>query len=177
MANSARRHPGSSSPRHDPASARGGLRAGAARARRSEPTPRARQAARAGRRGAGDAGDRRPLPVARRPGDTRALPYFEVAVLAERAPSAWRRSMAPAYVLTPSEAWAASAKDSGGSPFGRGLGRLDLLRHLDLPLEDLARRALGQLVGEPDLARVLVARHLVLDVARAGRTRRRPRPP
>src|SRR3954447_18160397 len=41
---------------------------------------------------------------------------------------------------------------------------LDSLRDLDLPLEDLARRPLGQLVDEPDLARVLVAGDLLLDV-------------
>src|SRR3954451_15831223 len=41
---------------------------------------------------------------------------------------------------------------------------LDSLRDLDLPLEDLAGRPLGQLVDEPDLARVLVARDLLLDV-------------
>src|SRR3954451_1000075 len=34
----------------------------------------------------------------------------------------------------------------------------------DLPLEDLAGRPLGQLVDEPDLARVLVAGDLLLDV-------------
>src|SRR3954447_17209715 len=41
---------------------------------------------------------------------------------------------------------------------------LDSLRDLDLPLEDLAGRSLGQLVDEPDLARVLVAGDLLLDV-------------
>src|SRR5213080_3411170 len=37
-------------------------------------------------------------------------------------------------------------------------------RDCDLPLEDLAGRPLGQLVDEPDLARVLVAGDLLLDV-------------
>jgi hypothetical protein len=35
-------------------------------------------------------------------------------------------------------------------------------RHLDLALEDLAIRALGQLVDEPDHAWVLVTRRLVV---------------
>src|SRR5204862_5144955 len=39
-----------------------------------------------------------------------------------------------------------------------------LVRDLDLALEDLAGRPLGQLVGEPDLARVLVLGQLALDV-------------
>src|SRR4051812_35269221 len=37
------------------------------------------------------------------------------------------------------------------------------LRRLDLALEDLARRPLRQLVREPDLARVLVRGHALLD--------------
>src|SRR3954447_10046380 len=41
---------------------------------------------------------------------------------------------------------------------------LDSLRDLDLPLEDLAGRPLGQLVDEPDPARVLVAGDLLPDV-------------
>src|SRR4051794_33175508 len=41
---------------------------------------------------------------------------------------------------------------------------LGLLRHLDLALEDLAGRALRELVDEPDLARVLVVGDLFLDV-------------
>src|SRR5215216_349210 len=51
-------------------------------------------------------------------------------------------------------------------PSGRGRrpsGGLHLLRDLDLALEDLARRALRELVGEPDPARVLVVGDLLLD--------------
>src|ERR671910_399294 len=40
----------------------------------------------------------------------------------------------------------------------------DFRGDLDLALEDLARRALRELVGEPDLARVLVVGHALLDV-------------
>src|SRR5215210_978950 len=46
----------------------------------------------------------------------------------------------------------------------RPRGGRHLLRHLDLALEDLARRAHRKLVHEPDLPRVLVGGHLLLDV-------------
>src|SRR4030088_3446120 len=46
-------------------------------------------------------------------------------------------------------------------PLGAGLCGL---RDLDLALQDLPRRTLRELVREPDLARVLVAGDLLLDV-------------
>src|SRR3954462_13629221 len=52
-----------------------------------------------------------------------------------------------------------------GWPWPRPSARPGLLRHLDLALEDLAGRALGELVHEPDLARVLVAGDLLLHEA------------
>src|SRR5262245_60525444 len=56
-----------------------------------------------------------------------------------------------------------------GGPSSTSSG-MDGLRDLDLALEDLARRALGEGVDEPDVTRVLVGRDARLDVvAQLGR--------